>query len=660
MYYSLQGWGKKQTMIQTDALTNLTESCIFGRPFIMELFSEKNTPRWIIFSIDVVICIASLMLAYQLRFNFRVPAIEIERWVVAIPSLLAVRMISFAISRIYAGIIRYTSTRDALRIFYTITAGSLAIGLLNFVALRIIGFYLVPFSILIIDYFTSVFSIIAFRILIKAIYQELKNPSSGKRDVIIYGAGVSGVITKRTLDRDAGIKYNVIAFVDDDKKKKGKRLEGVSIYNTEDDLEDLLRANNVAHVIISIQNISQSRKQAIIEKVLNHDAKILNVPPVNSWINGELSFKQIKKVKIEDLLERDPIKLDTESIRKALSGKIILITGGAGSIGSELVRQIIPFKPSRLIILDQAESALYDMELEVSEHFSIKNFETVIGDITKEERMRRVFEAFHPQIVFHAAAYKHVPVMENNPSEAILTNVYGTKVLADLANEYGVEKFVMVSTDKAVNPTSIMGATKRIAEIYCQALGKISATKFVTTRFGNVLDSNGSVIPRFKKQIENGGPITVTHPEVTRFFMTIPEASQLVLEAGSMGNGGEIYIFDMGKSVRIADLARKMIKLSGLTLGKDIQIVFSGLRPGEKIFEELLNDKEKTLPTHHEKIMIANVRKYEYAEVKKEIDILHNLFDKQDNEAMVRKMKEIVPEYRSHNSVYEKLDAGKV
>ncbi len=622
----------------------------------MKLLSEKNTPRWIIFSIDVFICAASLMLAYQLRFNFRVPKIEIDRWIISIPSLIGVRIISFYISRIYAGIIRYTSTRDALRIFYTITTGTLFICLLNLISLPVTGIYLVPFSILIIDYFTSVFSITAFRILVKALYQELKNPSSGKRDVIIYGAGESGVITKRALDRDAGTKYNVIAFVDDEKKKKGKRLEGVTIYHTEDDLEDLLRANNVAHVIISIQNISPQRKQEIIEKVLKYDAKILNVPPVNNWINGELSFKQIKKVMIEDLLERDPIKLNTDSIRKELSGKIILITGGAGSIGSELVRQIIPFKPAKLIILDQAESPLYDIELEVAETFGIKNFETVIGDITKEERMRRVFDAFHPQIVFHAAAYKHVPVMENNPSEAILTNVYGTKVLADLANEYGVEKFVMISTDKAVNPTSIMGATKRIAEIYCQSLGKASKTKFVTTRFGNVLDSNGSVIPRFKKQVESGGPVTVTHPDVTRFFMTIPEASQLVLEAGAMGNGGEIYIFDMGKSVKIADLARKMIKLSGLALGKDIQIIFSGLRPGEKIFEELLNDKEKTQPTHHEKIMIAKVHEYELGNVKREIDILYSLFDQQNNEAIVRKMKEIVPEYISHNSVYEKLD----
>jgi FlaA1/EpsC-like NDP-sugar epimerase len=622
----------------------------------MKLFSEKNTPRWIIFFGDLFICFAALMLAYQLRFNFRVPELEIHRWLVAIPALLIVRAASFLISKIYAGIIRYTSTRDALRIFYTITAGSVAIVAGNIVSYYLRGIFLLPFSILIIDYITTVFSMTAFRIMVKAIYQELKNPTSQKQDVIIYGAGESGIITKRALDRDAGSKYRVIAFIDDDKKKSEKTLEGVTIYNT-DDLDDLVRANNVAQVIISIQKITPQRRQEIIEKFLKYDLKVLSVPPVNSWINGELSFKQIKKVKIEDLLERDSIKLDTEIILHELTGKTILITGGAGSIGSELIRQIIPFKPKKLIILDQAESPLYDIELEVEEKFGLKNFETVIGDITKEERMRRVFEAFHPQVVFHAAAYKHVPVMENNPSEAILTNIYGTKILADLSNEFGVEKFVMISTDKAVNPTSIMGATKRIAEIYCQSLGKTSTTRYVTTRFGNVLDSSGSVIPRFKKQIEIGGPVTVTHPDITRFFMTIPEACQLVLEAAAMGKGGEIYIFDMGQSVKIADLAKKMIKLSGLTLGKDIQIIFTGLRPGEKIYEELLNDKEKTLPTHHEKILIAKVQEYDFKTANEDIIELISLFETQDNDAIVAKMKIIIPEYVSHNSVYEKLDA---
>jgi FlaA1/EpsC-like NDP-sugar epimerase len=544
-----------------------------------------------------------------------------------------------------------------VRIFFAVTTGSLLFVLYNVLSYQWADFYVIPFSILIIDYLFTVFVMIAMRILVKTLYMEITNPSRFKRDVIIYGAGESGIITKRALDRDAGIKYRVIAFLDDDPRKAGKMLEGVRIYQPDKDLEDLLRANSVAHVIISIQNIASERKQAIIEKCMSHDTKVLNVPPVNNWINGELSFKQIKKIKIEDLLGRDPIRLDTDLIKTAYSKKVILITGGAGSIGSEIVRQIIPFNPEKIIVLDQAESPLYDLELEVRERLHWTRFETVIGDVCKEERMRRVFDAFRPQVVFHAAAYKHVPVMENNPSESIHTNVYGTRVVAGLAHAFGVEKFVMVSTDKAVNPTSIMGATKRIAEIYCQSLQQVSGTRFITTRFGNVLDSNGSVIPRFKKQIEEGGPITVTHPDITRYFMTIPEACQLVLEAGAIGKGGEIFIFDMGRSVRIADLARNMVKLSGLTVGKDIQLIFTGLRPGEKLYEELLNSKENTLPTHHPKIMIAKVAEYDHAEVSKNTDELVGLFEKQDNEAIVRKMKAMVPEYKSHNSVYEKLDS---
>jgi FlaA1/EpsC-like NDP-sugar epimerase len=618
-------------------------------------FSERSTPRWIIFVIDLSISFCSLMLAYQVRFNFRVPETEIEYWKLAIPAVLIVRIGSFWISKIYQGIIRYTGTKDALRVFYTVSAGSLVLAAANPISYLVAGIYLVPYSIIIIDYFTLVFSLTAFRILVKSIYQELKNPSRDKQEIIIYGAGESGMITKRALDRDAGTRYKVIAFIDDNPAKRGKTAEGVKIYHGSE-LEDLLRSNQVYDMIISIQNISPAKKQSIIEKCLSYDVRILNVPPVTHWINGELSFKQIKKIKIEDLLERAPIHLDAEMIRNQLTGKTILITGGAGSIGSEIARQVIPFLPKRLIIVDQAESALYELELELGEKFKWKNFETVLGDIRQTERMQRVFEAFHPEVVFHAAAYKHVPVVENNPSEALLTNVEGTKTIADLARKYGVEKFVMISTDKAVNPTSIMGATKRIAEIYCQSLNQLGPTRFVTTRFGNVLDSNGSVIPRFKKQIEEGGPVTVTHPEITRFFMTIPEACQLVLEAGAMGNGGEIYIFDMGKSIRIADLAKKMIKLSGLTLGKDIQITFTGLRPGEKIFEELLADKETTLPTHHEKILIAKVREYGFAEIEEEINGLIRLFKAQDNDSIVRKMKEILPEFLSSNSMYEKLD----
>lgn len=619
-------------------------------------FFEKNTPRWIVFSIDLSICVSSLLLAYLVRFNFQIPDIEIERWIYAIPAVIGVRIISFLYSRIYQGIIRYTSTRDALRVFYTVTAGSIILALSNILSYYTIGFYLVPYSIIIIDYFTTVFLLTAFRILVKSVYMKLKYPSRDKKNVIIYGAGESGLITKRALDRDAGTRYKILAYVDDAVNKTGKTLEGIEIFNADDDLEDLLRSNTVFQLIISIQNISPQRKQQIIEKCLSYDVKILNVPPVDSWINGQLSFKQIKKIKIEDLLEREPIQLHHENLRRQIKDKTVLITGGAGSIGAEIVRQLIPFEPAKLVVVDQAESAIYELELEIKEKYGWKKIDAVVGDIRQANRMRRVFDHFQPQVVFHAAAYKHVPVMENNPSEAILTNIEGTRILADLSNEFKVENFVMVSTDKAVNPTSIMGATKRIAEIYCQSMNAISQTRFITTRFGNVLDSNGSVIPRFKKQIDEGGPITVTHPEVTRFFMTIPEACQLVLEAGAMGKGGEIFIFDMGQSIRIVDLARKMVMLSGLTLGKDIQIIFTGLRPGEKIYEELLADKETTLPTHHDKIMIAKVREYNHEEISAKIIALTGMFRTQNNEAIVKMIKEIVPEYLSANSEYERLD----
>ncbi len=389
---------------------------------------------------------------------------------------------------------------------------------------------------------------------------------------------------------------------------------------------------------------------------MHDNIKVLTLPDVNKWINGELSVKQIRQIKIDDLLERAPIKLDEKEIRNYTLNKTILVTGAAGSIGSEIVKQLLHFQPKRIIIFDQAESPLYDLELELSEKFHFNNFDIVIGDTTNIHRLRRVFEAFKPTVVFHAAAYKHVPMMENNPSEAIRTNVNGTKLLADIALEFGVHKFVMISTDKAVNPTNVMGASKRIAEIYTQSLNSKGKTQFITTRFGNVLGSNGSVINRFKMQIEKGGPITVTHPEITRYFMTIPEACQLVLEAGAMGKGGEIFIFDMGKSVKILDMAKKMIQFSGLKLGEDIQINFTGLRPGEKLYEELLNDKENTLPTHHSQIMIGKVKKYEFSVIEKEISELIVLGFTQDNFAIVEKMKKIVPEFISQNSIYEELD----
>ncbi|MBK9401543.1 MAG: polysaccharide biosynthesis protein [Bacteroidetes bacterium] len=605
----------------------------------------------------MLICIFALLVAYQLRFNFRIPVSESNTFPTVIPFVLAVRFFSFLIIKTYKGIIRYTGTRDSLRILLTLAGGSVVMAFSNLISYQYNEAYLVPFSIIIIEFLLTVFLMITGRLLVKVVYMELKNPSSGKTGILIYGAGEAGLITKRTLDRDAGTNYKVVGFIDDNVKKAGKKLEGITIHHS-DNLEHLLVKGNIKNLIIAIQNISPERKQYIVESSLKHNIRVLNVPPVRSWINGSLSFKQIRKVNIEDLLGRDPIQLHLEKIKEELTGKVILVTGAAGSIGSEIVRQILPFHPKLLVILDIAESPLYELELELKDHPETKmqRVEMVIGDIRNPERMRNVFRTFRPEIIFHAAAYKHVPVMELNPSESILNNVLGTKTVADLAIEYDARKFVMISTDKAVNPTNIMGATKRIAEIYTQAMNQLGKTRFITTRFGNVLGSNGSVIPRFKKQIDAGQPLTVTHPDITRYFMTISEACQLVLEAGTLGNGGEIFIFDMGQPVRIDDLAKKMIQLSGLELGKDIQINYTGIRPGEKLYEELLANEENTIRTHHKKIMIAKVKEYDYTIVKEEIAQLIALFHEQNNEAIVRKMKEIVPEFLSKNSEFEKLD----
>lgn len=622
----------------------------------MVLF-ERTAPRWMIFLIDLLICLFSLILAYLLRFNFAaIPQVEIDTFPVVFAFVTGVRALSFLISRTYKGIVRYTSSKDAQRIFVVTTLASLFFAISNLVSYFFVSsVFIIPYSIIVIEYMTTTFLMISLRLIFKAMYLEFKNPSRTKTSVIIFGSGESGIITKRTLDRDAGMKYKVLAFIDDDAKKWGKQLEGVAI-SSPDKLDELLKEGTVAHLIISVQNINPKRKEELVEVCLKCNTKILNVPPVSSWINGELSFKQIKKIRIEDLLERTPIRLDEENIRKQTLDKTVLVTGSAGSIGSEIVRQLSRFHPKKIILVDTAESPLYEMELELKGSFNQRSCEILVADVRNKERMESIFRKYAPQAVYHAAAYKHVPLMEFHPLEAIHNNVFGSKIMADLAVKYGVEKFVMISTDKAVNPTNVMGASKRIAEMYVQSLSNISQTKFITTRFGNVLGSNGSVIQLFRQQIEKGGPVTVTHPDITRYFMTIPEACQLVLEAGAMGRGGEIFLFDMGQSVRIADLAKRMIQLAGLTLGKDIQIVYSGLRPGEKLFEELLATKENTLPTHNPQIMAGKVREYEYAEVDSKIEALLALLHEQDSTLIVKKMKEIVPEFKSQNSIYEELD----
>lgn len=619
-------------------------------------FPKSYTPRWIVFLIDLFICAISISAAFLLRFNFDLPEMYYERLGFLIPYVLFFRSITFLIFKTYAGIIRYSGAKDTERIFIVAITGSIVFIIINIINYFFInGTFIIPFSIVVIDFLLTVFLMASFRLATKIIYQELYNPSKEKTDVIIYGAEQFGVITKRTLDRDAESKHKVIAFLDIENANIGKTLEGVTIYHP-DYLPALLEKNAVEKLIIAKENIEATEKQEIIELCLQHDIRVLSVPDINTWINGELSFNQIKEIKIEDLLERPPIVLDINKIKKKILNKVVLVTGAAGSIGSEIVRQIIAFNPNKIVLFDQAESPLYDMELDLQEKFNFYNFEIVIGNIADEYRVRKLFEVYKPTIVYHAAAYKHVPMMENNPTEALRTNILGTKIIADISNKFNVEQFVMVSTDKAVNPTNVMGASKRIAEIYIQAFNQISDTNFITTRFGNVLGSNGSVILRFKKQIDKGGPVTVTHPDVTRYFMTIPEACQLVLEAGAISNGGEIFIFDMGKSVKIIDLAKKMIKLSGLSIGKDIQIKYTGLRPGEKLYEELLNDMENTIPTHHSKIMIAKVRHYDFKQVQEKFQDLITLQKDHDNMSIVKKMKEIVPEFKSQNSVYEELD----
>ena len=619
------------------------------------LKSYSYTPRWVVFLVDVGLSLLAVGISFLLWANFRIDRIPWELLLKGAVVIAGVRVLSFAVGRTYSGIVRFTGTEDALRIFYVLTAGEIVLALGNCVYFLFEGAFFVPFGLMLTEYVLLTSMMIMTRMVIKHLYAQFIGNQRTKKNVIICGSDEYGVMAKHAMDNSVDVAYNIIAFVDLNNRKAGKVLEGIRIYRL-DTLEDLLNRNKVDKVVIAKKVISPDRKREIVDICLNHDVNVLEVPRFESWINGELTMQHIRNIKIEDLLERSVIHIDETNLRKQLLNKVVLVTGAAGSIGSEIVRQLTHFKPSLIVLFDQAESPLYDIELELKEDFSCSDYKIEIGDIRDRRRVEGIFSTYHPDIVYHAAAYKHVPMMEKHPLESVKTNVFGTKNVADCAVKYGAKRFVMISTDKAVNPTNVMGASKRIAEIYTQSLNKVADTCFITTRFGNVLGSNGSVIPRFKKQIEAGGPITVTHPDITRFFMTIPEACQLVLQAGALGNGGEIFVFDMGKSVRIVDLARKMIKLSGYEVGKDIHIVFTGLRPGEKLYEEVLNVKETTLPTVHERIKIAKVREYNYADVKASIERLHQALEIGDNFGVVRQMKYIVPEFKSKNSVFETID----
>lgn len=623
------------------------------------MFPKNNTPRWVIIAIDLIISALSLTLAYLIRFDIMA---DKAIWKTELGILFKfiwvfffVRIVVFYLFGIHKGIVRHTSTVDFRRLFLAIFSTSFLFLILGYIRYYFIDeYYLFPLSVLIIEFVFCVFISVFARVAIKLIYLKSTKTKGYHPNVLIYGAGVYGLIVKRTIEKDTRIPVNIVGFIDDDKKKIGTRIEGVEVFATQQIVE-FIAANSIDQVIFTIQQPDEENQQRVVNYCLDGGIQMKKVPSPSAWLNGEFSAKQIAQVNIDDLLGRKPIVLNLDKLQAALANQVILVTGAAGSIGAGLVHQLLQFSPATLILLDQAESPMYELEITIKKLFPKQHIEIVIGDIRNRERMHAIFATYTPAWVFHAAAYKHVPLMEENPSEAIQTNVFGTKNLVDVAVAFKVEKFVMISTDKAVNPTNVMGATKRVAEMIAQAANTQQITQFITTRFGNVLGSNGSVIPLFRKQIEEGGPVTVTDERITRFFMTIPEACQLVLEAGVIGNGGEIFVFDMGKSVKIVDLAKNMIRLSGLELGKDIEIQFTGLRPGEKLYEELLNKAEDTIPTHHPKILKA-LERTNNEQVLTTIQVLQNELIKADAMTLVGLLKKIVPEFISNNSEYSILD----
>jgi FlaA1/EpsC-like NDP-sugar epimerase len=632
---------------------------MFSRKKQFMLNKINIVPRWIIFVIDLGVTTTALFLAFIVKQNLTLVGVNWESLFTTVAIMLIVNAFVFTTIKTYAGIVRYTGMQDALRIAVSVFASSVVLYLISIISSPIQN-DLVLNNVVIIVYATfSFLALLTYRVAIKFGFAYLRSYKMKRKTVVIFGAGEAGVATKRVLEHDGQNHINILAFVDDDRKKTKKALDGARIISF-NDLASLAAEEPIDELIIASFTITAKRKNELVDFCLNHDIKVLVVPPYSNWTEGSFSSRQLRSINIEELLERDPIHINNNQIRAQIKGKRVLVTGAAGSIGSEIVRQLMHYSPELIVLCDQAETPLHTLELELQETGKTVNCISYLASITNEARMRQLFTSFKPHYVYHAAAYKHVPMMELCPTEAVRNNVLGTQLIANLANEYGVERFVMVSTDKAVNPTNVMGASKRLAEIYVQGLSTHNTnTKYITTRFGNVLGSNGSVINRFKQQIEKGGPITVTHPNITRYFMTIPEACQLVLEAGSMGNGGEIFVFDMGQPVAIADLAKKMIRLYGLIPNIDIDIVYSGLRPGEKLFEELLNDGENTGNTYHDKIMIAKVREVEFLEVSKHFNELVTLVSAEESDMyLVAKMKEMVPEFVSNNSVFEKLDMG--
>ena len=622
--------------------------------------SNRVLSRFSIFVIDNLMVVFSCFTMYFVKYGFEELTLEVRNEGTMLCLLLIVfNTIAFISFRTFRGILRFSSFSDLMRIIYALVLGyGLTYVTVIFLNNSAVSFYItnvIFVAIFLLNMFLMIFS----RILVKEVYEAITGSNVKPVNVFIYGTKQAGISVAKALKGNNEFNYRVLGFVSDENHMIGKELMGVTIFANNENLFRTLEAKDVKTIIVSPQKMEEIKNSNLLVNFVDHNISLLTTVPVNEWSGAIISREQLKDVQIEDLLPRDPIHINMLEIASNIEGKRVLVTGAAGSIGSEIVRQVASFNPYSIILIDQAETPLHDMRLELQERWRDLRTEIVVADIGNGSRMERVFAKTRPQFIFHAAAYKHVPMMEDNVSESIQTNVLGAKIVADLAVKYGAQRFVMVSTDKAVNPSNVMGCSKRICEIYVQALAKHvertgqKTTQFITTRFGNVLGSNGSVIPLFRDQIKHGGPVTVTHPEIIRYFMTIPEACQLVLEAGSFGQNGEIYIFDMGKPVKILDLAKRMIRLSG---SKNVKIEFTGLRHGEKLYEELLNIAEHTKPTRHDKIMVAEVREYEYAEVSQKIDALIKTSYDYDDMRTVKKMKEIVPEFQSINSPYEAVD----
>lgn len=628
--------------------------------------SANFTSRWLVLLIDFILIFLSFFLAITIRFNFNVESAVWDEYFSKILILSIVYLLGFFLFRSYVGVIRHTSMVDAMRIFSATTFSLSLLLIIHFISQLFLkgnglhNYLWLPLSIIFIHYLLVNFVLLASRGLFKLIYFRLIHVSEDRINILIFGAGEAGVIAKRVLVGDGANNKKVLGFFDDNKSKIGNSIDGVSVYSFDKHLDHFLNKHRIDHMVLAVQNISVSRKRAIVDICLEKGIEVKVVPPVSSWVNGELRSGQIQKIRMIDLLGREPIKLNVENVSKELKGKNILVTGAAGSIGSEIVKQVLRYSPNKVLLLDQAETPLFELDFFLRKKMPSDVYsrcQVIVCDVVDYDALDLIFDKNNIDIVYHAAAYKHVPIIENNPIEGVKTNIIGTKNCADLSVKHKVGKFVMVSTDKAVNPTNVMGATKRVAEKYTNTLIDKEDTNFIITRFGNVLGSNGSVIPLFRQQIEEGGPILITHKEIERYFMTIPEACQLVLEAGAMGEGGEIFVFDMGESVKIYDVAKKMIKLAGLKLNVDIKIDVIGLRPGEKLYEELLTNSENCVETHHPKIMKALIEKEDIHHIEQKINsLLMSVTNKEVDMKVVSYLKQIVPEYVSNNSKFQSLD----